>query len=120
MHLGLVCPDLTGHLNPMTTLGREFARRGHRVTLFGLPPAGPFAERAGLGYVRLGGDDFDSAIAPGRVRLAELTGLSALKLTGRLLRDVEVIGLRELPAAFRSAKIDAVVADQVSPAGGTV
>jgi zeaxanthin glucosyltransferase len=34
-HLGLICPELSGHLNPMTTLGRELKRRGHRVTLIG-------------------------------------------------------------------------------------
>src|SRR5947207_2456615 len=32
-HLGLICPELTGHLNPATTLGRELQRRGQRVTV---------------------------------------------------------------------------------------
>ncbi|MGA7901700.1 MAG: nucleotide disphospho-sugar-binding domain-containing protein [Terrimicrobiaceae bacterium] len=38
-HLGLICPELSGHLNPMTTLGRELQRRGHRVTLIARPDA---------------------------------------------------------------------------------
>ncbi|MGB8853341.1 MAG: glycosyltransferase [Pirellulales bacterium] len=39
MHIGLNCPELSGHLNPMTTLGRELVRRGHRVTVrHGLAP----------------------------------------------------------------------------------
>jgi len=32
-HLGLICPELSGHLNPMTTLGRELRCRGHHVTV---------------------------------------------------------------------------------------
>ena len=35
-HLGLIRPELIGHLNPMTTLGRELKRRGHRVTVIAL------------------------------------------------------------------------------------
>ena len=32
-HFGMVCPALTGHFNPMTTLGYELQRRGHRVVV---------------------------------------------------------------------------------------
>ena len=38
-HLGMLCPELSGHLNPMTTLGRELQRRGHRVTVVARPDA---------------------------------------------------------------------------------
>ncbi|WP_009631168.1 glycosyltransferase [Synechocystis sp. PCC 7509] len=31
-HFGIICPPVTGHLNPMTTLGYELQRRGHKVT----------------------------------------------------------------------------------------
>ena len=34
-HYGLICPPGSGHLNPITTLGYELKKRGHRVTLFG-------------------------------------------------------------------------------------
>ncbi len=33
-HFGIFCPAASGHLNPMTTLGRELLRRGHRVSVF--------------------------------------------------------------------------------------
>jgi UDP:flavonoid glycosyltransferase YjiC (YdhE family) len=39
MHLGLICPELSGHLNPMTTLDRELQRRGHHVTVIARPGA---------------------------------------------------------------------------------
>jgi MGT family glycosyltransferase len=120
MHVALYCPDMTGHLNPMTTLGRELARRGHAVTVFGLPPAERYAARAGLGYAGIGADVFEKEIASARGRLAELTGLAAMKLTGRLLADIEAVGFRDLPAAFREHGVEAVVTDQVSAAGACV
>jgi zeaxanthin glucosyltransferase len=120
MRIALYCPDMTGHLNPMTTLGRELARRGHGVVLFGLPPARAFAVRAGLDYVGIGESEYLTSIAPGRIRLAELTGLTAMNFTGRLLADIERIALRVLPDAFRAREIEAVVTDQVSAAGGCV
>ena len=120
MRIALYCPDMTGHLNPMTTLGRELARRGHAVSVFGLPPAKPFADRAGLGYVGIGRADYDTRVAPRRVGLAEMTGLAAMKLTGRLLADIEAVAFRDLPDALRAHGVEAVVTDQVSTAGGSV
>lgn len=38
-HFGIICPATTGHLNPMTSLGSELQRRGHRVTLVGIRDA---------------------------------------------------------------------------------
>lgn len=32
-HFGIICPTSPGHFNPMTALGRELLRRGHRVTI---------------------------------------------------------------------------------------
>ena len=51
-HIGLICPELSGHLYQMTTLGRELKRRGHRVTVVaaGCPAEG------GSGGVGLCGD----------------------------------------------------------------
>lgn len=36
-HFGITCPPAIGHLNPMCALGRELQRRGHQVTIFGVP-----------------------------------------------------------------------------------
>jgi len=35
-HIGILCPTLTGHLNPMIAIGRELQRRSHQVTIVGL------------------------------------------------------------------------------------
>lgn len=49
-HYGLICPAASGHLNPMTTLGYELKKQGHRVTLIGVPDAQPKAQAAGLEF----------------------------------------------------------------------
>ncbi len=36
-HFGILAPSAIGHLNPMSVLGRELERRGHKVTLFVIP-----------------------------------------------------------------------------------
>ena len=33
-HIGVICPNTPGHLNPMIALGDALRRRGHRVTFF--------------------------------------------------------------------------------------
>jgi len=53
-HLGLICPELNGHLNPMTTLGRKLQYRGHRVALVARPDGRAKARQAGLGFVAIG------------------------------------------------------------------
>ena len=50
MNFGILCPPGAGHLNPMTALGYELQRRGHRVTLFGLPEVKSYATAAKLEF----------------------------------------------------------------------
>lgn len=121
MHVALVCPDMHGHLNPMTTLGRELARRGHRVTVAAQPESRTKAERAGLGFVPVGmPEDESGETAADKATLGDLTGFAALRFTGELLTKTAAIGLRDLPGVLREIGADAVVADQVSPAGVSV
>ncbi len=110
-----------GHLNPMTTLGRELARRGHRVSLVGSPDARAKADACGFDLLPVGVPEHESGRpAAGLTRLAELKGIAALRLTGRLLREVTLIGLRDMPEAIVRAGVDACVVDQVSPEGVAV
>ena len=49
-HFGILCPMTDGHMNPMTTLGCELQRRGHRITLFGFLDAQAKTVAAGLEF----------------------------------------------------------------------
>jgi UDP:flavonoid glycosyltransferase YjiC (YdhE family) len=47
MKLGFLCPDIPGHLNPMTALARHLQARNHEVVfLYSKTAAGlPFVEQ---------------------------------------------------------------------------
>ena len=53
-------------------------------------------------------------------QLGQLGGLSAIRFTAELLRLAAVTILDEAPEAIAAAKIDALLVDQVTPAGDTV
>ncbi|AMV23816.1 Zeaxanthin glucosyltransferase [Gemmata sp. SH-PL17] len=121
MHLALVCPSMHGHLNPMATLGRELARRGHRISLIGSPESKPKADACGFEHLPIGVPEHESGeYTASRVRLSELKGIAALKLTGQLLRDAALTGLRDMPDAITKAGVDGILSDQVTPEGSAV
>lgn len=121
MHVGLACPELSGHMNPMTTLGRELVRRGHRVTVVARPDGEAKAVAAGLGFAAIGAADFPrGAIAAQARALGGMTARTALRYTVDMMRRAAEVTLRDLPAACRGIGIEALLVDQVNPAAGTV
>jgi zeaxanthin glucosyltransferase len=121
MHIALACPELSGHLNPMTTLGRELVRRGHRVTVVGRPDGEAKATAAGLGFAVIGAAEFPrGAIAAQAKTLGGMTARKALRYTIDMMRRAAEVTLRDLPAVCREMGIDALLVDQVNPAAGTV
>ena len=73
-HVGVICPNTSGHVNPMLALADAIRTRGHRVTFFlvGSPPSSIAA--AGFESVPLGGSVFPSnQYQAGFVRAAPLT-----------------------------------------------
>jgi len=121
MHLGLVCPELSGHLNPITTLGRELKRRGHRVTVISRPDGRRKAESSGLGFAPIGAKDFpEGSMKAASAELGHLSGLGAIRFTAELLRRGAAAILEDAPAVIEQEKIEALVVDQVAQAGGTV
>jgi UDP:flavonoid glycosyltransferase YjiC (YdhE family) len=120
MHIGLTCPELSGHLNPMTTLGRELARRGHRVTVVARPDGESRAVAAGLGFAAIGAAEYPrGAISEQAKTLGRMTARQALRYTVDMMRLGAEVTLRDLPAVIRREGLDALVIDQVNTAAGT-
>jgi zeaxanthin glucosyltransferase len=119
-HLGLICPEVSGHLNPMTTLGREMQRRGCRVSLIACRDGQRKAEAAGLGYLAIGESDFPAGTTD-RVadELGRLSSTEAIQYTVRYLLRLAAIILQEAPQRVREAGVEALLVDQVSSAAGT-
>jgi zeaxanthin glucosyltransferase len=120
-HVGVICPNAPGHLNPMVALADATRVRGHWVTFFllGDPPASVAA--AGFEIFALGGsvfppDQYRAAFQ----RLGSLQGRAALKHTFSIgARSAEAI-LEVGPTTVRAAGVTALLVDQASSPGGTV
>lgn len=119
MHIGLVTLDVPGHLNPFCTLGEELRRRGHRVTVIGSPRIRKYPERNGLEHIPIGAE-FDEIGARDWQQLGELSGIAAVRQTGRVLGREARVHLRELPPIIAKQGIDALLVDQISPGAAVV
>jgi zeaxanthin glucosyltransferase len=121
MHIALVCPELHGHMNPMATLGGELARRGHRISLLSSPLARAKADACGFELLPVGVPEHESGYTRRQLdRLAKMRGLAALRFTGQMLCEQTEVALRDAPEVLRRAGVEAVVVDQVSPAGAAL
>jgi zeaxanthin glucosyltransferase len=82
-NIGILCPGAIGYLNPMCNLGMELMRRGHKVTLFGVPEVAEKIDRSNLEFYEIGASDFPpGSIATMYAELGRLTGLAGLKWCG--------------------------------------
>ncbi len=120
-HFGILCPGAIGHLNPMASLGRELMRRGHRVTLFGVPDVRAKVAQSGLTFFEIGAREFP----PGSLdqiytQLGEMDGLAGLKFTIAYFQKEAEMLFRHAPTAIQSAGIDVLLIDQVTIAAGTI
>jgi len=121
VHLGLLCPAETGHLNTMLPLGQEMQRRGHRVTFFGIVDASAKVLAAGLEFRSFGEVEFPAG-ASDRLfaELGKLSGLAALNYTLDWIKKSAAVFLKDGPTVLKDAQIEALLVDQISPEGGTV
>ena len=120
-HIGVICPNTPGHLNPMIALGDALRRRGHRVTFFLLGDTPAPVTSASFEVVPLGGSVFPpNEYRAWFERLGELDGRAALKHTIRMgARAAEAI-LEVGPSAVAGIGVTALLVDQASFPGGTV
>ncbi len=120
-HVGIFCPNVPGHLNPMVALADAIRTRGHRVTFFllGVPPSS-IAE-AGFEIVPLGGSVFPVDQYHAELeKLGSLQGRAALKHTLAIGARAAAAVLEVGPAVVRAAGVTALVIDQASFPAGTV
>lgn len=120
-HFGIICPAGNGHLNPMTALGRELQRRGHRVTLVGILDAKPNALAAGLEFCAIAQSEYpEGKTARVFAQLGELSGLAALRYTISKLQEITTLLLQNAPRAIAQSGIEALLVDQTILEGETV
>ena len=120
-HFGIISPPVSGHINPLSALGRELQARGHRVTYFQLCDLEQKIRGEGIEFCPIGHSEFP----PGSLwkwigDVGQRKGMAALRLTIHAVERTTMVVCREVPAAIRQAGVDALLVDQMEPAGGTV
>jgi MGT family glycosyltransferase len=119
--IGLICPSVAGHLNPMMALGRELQRRGHDVVVIGPVDSQAKVNAAGLGFAVIGEAEYPrGAVAQRVARLGELSGRAALRYTVDLYVLTTRVVLRDGPGVIQRWDLDFLLIDQTSTAGTTV
>lgn len=120
-HFAFIAPPLPGHVNPLLVLAGTLVRRGHRATFLHMPDVARLVTRPGIGFHAIG----QASHAPGTLdasiaRMASLNGPFGLRaMIAETAGQTDMIA-HEAPDALRALGIDAVVADQMEPAGGLV
>ncbi len=120
-HFGIISPPVAGHIHPLSALGRELAARGHTVTCLQMIDLEEKIRSEELDFEAIGLDDHPrGSLVSSLAQLGRLTGAAALRFTiGEVARTSAMI-CRDAPAAIRRAGIDALLVDQMEPAGGAV
>jgi zeaxanthin glucosyltransferase len=120
-HFGIISPPVPGHIHPFAALGRELVARGHRVTCLQMIDLEQKIRSEGLEFEALGLTDHPRGSLPASLAtLGTLKGLSALRFTVQAVARTTVMVCRDAPDAIRRRKIDALLVDQMEPAGGAV
>ena len=120
--IGVLVPASPGHLNPMGSLCRELASRGHRVVVAVVPDAEPaILARPAWNVCR----SAPRTIRPGTLpriyaELGKLKGWRRCVTRSSMIAGSTATALREAPDAFRSVGVDLLLVDQASPGGGAI
>lgn len=120
-HFGIVCPPFPGHINPLAALGRELQRRGHCVTFLQISDLESKVLSEGLNFWEIG----QSTYRPGLLaqtfeQLGKLSELEALRYSVQFCQLLTQIVCQDAPKAIAHSGIDALIVDQLEPAGETV
>jgi MGT family glycosyltransferase len=106
VHYAFLCPPLTGHVKPLAALARELETRGHRATFVHHEDAASLFARHGVPFAALPAEPL------GRHRGVGGTIREMARQSDMLCRNA--------PQRLAALGIDAVVADQLEPAGGLI
>ncbi|HZC36818.1 MAG TPA: glycosyltransferase [Chthoniobacterales bacterium] len=104
MKIGFICPNIPGHLNPMTALARHLQARNHEVVFLYAPSAN--------GLPCVPGDKRDDMNA-NRPEMSKLEGESAVAFyCGVAAKETEAI-FKSLPRMLEKTGVEALVLDPI-------
>ena len=110
MKFGLICPQVPGHLNPITALARHLQMRCHEVV---------FLYSSGAGGLPFIPGEEEWVISERRAELSKQHGEEAFKFAMSLMMSQSEAIIKSLPSIVQSNQIDALVIDQGKCLGRT-
>ncbi len=116
-HFAIFAPPLRGHYDPLSALAARLIARGHRAS---------FVHHEDARKLVAGGADFlplsagQSPVESWTRPMAKIQGLLGLGSTIKRMEEFTDAFCREGPSLLRSIGVDAIIADQLEPAGGLV
>lgn len=119
-HFGVLSPPYLGHMNPMQALGEALVARGHRVSFLGMADVQGVLSGRPFGFIPLGQASHPvGTLAALKSHMAAPRGLGLFRIIADMARMTDML-CREAPAAITEHGVDALLADQLEPAGGLI
>jgi zeaxanthin glucosyltransferase len=109
--IAFICPPVSGHLNPMTTLARKLQARNHDVVFISWPDGEPSVRAADLTFLPCAVRAVAAPPLKEGPRWLELQGEEALRAALHNGAARTEAMLNSLPATLTEAGVDAVVLD---------
>jgi MGT family glycosyltransferase len=111
--IGILCPPLSGHLDPMLALGGALRLLGHRVVVFNVADAEERVRRHGLEFGVYGLAEFPAgSIVAWERRSLGFTRPESVREAAQLLVDLAKALLRDGLDLLRGHGVDALLVDQ--------
>src|ERR1700733_13684071 len=104
MKLGFICPNVPGHVNPMTTLARQLQARNHEVVFL------YSSEAAGLPCLPV---DEKDQVHENMPEISKMQGDEAFQFGARVVIAQTESMLKSLPAVVHKSGVDALLIDTV-------
>lgn len=115
MKIGFLSLAVSGHLNPMTALGRKLKSRGHEVVFIGVPDAEPAVRAAKLDFIPFCENEYPpGAFNKHWSKIATLHGPEVVQYTSReLMPGLTKSALEHLPQKIAETGVEALVFDTI-------
>ncbi|MDZ5605345.1 glycosyltransferase [Pseudomonas sp. RP23018S] len=120
-HFAVVAPPYPSHFQALQAVAGALLARGHQVTFFQQGDAARWLDDPRLGFVALGAASHPPGSLNEALKLAAAPNgpLRLRRLIGQLAGTSAML-CQALPDALRAAQVDAVLCDQMEPAGALI
>jgi zeaxanthin glucosyltransferase len=119
-HFAAIAPPFLSHLRAFEAIAWQLTQRGHRVTFVQQADVAELLTLSQADFVAIGSQSHPSGTLAAVVRRAAQPGPFGIR---RVIADMAAsteLFCREAPTVLRSLEVDAVLADQMEPAGALV